>query len=61
MATPDSDVFHAAFTHGATVAFAWCSGMLLIGAFVAVVFNRIRHQDLGNADHGKEPSGTLPH
>ncbi len=35
-----------AFTHGATVGFLWCSGMLLLGGVVALAFNRIRHEDL---------------
>jgi hypothetical protein len=35
------------FTHGATIGFLCCAGMLLLGAVVALLFNRIKHQALG--------------
>ena len=48
------DLYRAAFTHGATTAFFWCSMMLFTGALISLFFNRIRHEDLGNAEHGVE-------
>jgi EmrB/QacA subfamily drug resistance transporter len=42
------------FTHGATIGFLCCSGMLAIGAVVALGFNRIRHQALGGAQPSTE-------
>ena len=43
----DDPAFGAvAFTHGASVGFLWCSGMLLLAGVVALAFNRIRHEDL---------------
>ncbi len=60
--TLGSDVYSAAFTHGATTAFTWCSGMLLLGAVVSLVFNRIRHEDLGDGTHSsQEGAGIAAH
>jgi hypothetical protein len=36
------------FTHGATVGFLCASGMLLAGGVVALVLNRIRHEELSS-------------
>ena len=41
------------FTHGANVGFLWCSVMLLAGGLVALLFNRIRHQELSVGGPGK--------
>ncbi len=43
------------FTHGANVGFLWCSVMLLTGGLVALLFNRIRPQELSVGGPGKQP------
>ena len=43
-------VLAVSFTHGATIGFLACSVMLLVGGIVALVFNRIQHEDLGGRE-----------
>ena len=38
------------FTHGASIGFLACAAMLLVGGVVALVFNRIKHEDLGGRE-----------
>jgi EmrB/QacA subfamily drug resistance transporter len=38
------------FTHGASVGFLCAAGMLLLGGLVALVLNRIRHEDLSSGE-----------
>jgi EmrB/QacA subfamily drug resistance transporter len=45
------------FVHGATTGFFWCSMMLAAAGVVSLVFNRIRHQDLGS---GAGPAAAPP-
>jgi EmrB/QacA subfamily drug resistance transporter len=48
---PRSEAVQAvSFTHGATIGFMACAGMLLVGAVVALLFNRIHHEDLGGRE-----------
>ena len=48
---PGSEAVQAvAFTHGATIGFLACSAMLLVGGIVALLFNRIQHEDLGGRE-----------
>lgn len=49
-----------AFTHGANVGFLWCSAMLLAGGVVALLFNRIRHQDLAVGGPGAPAAEPAP-
>jgi predicted MFS family arabinose efflux permease len=44
----DPTLQHVAFVHGATTGFLWCSVMLAVGGVIALVFNRIRHEDLAS-------------
>lgn len=43
-------VGHVAFTHGATIGFLFCAGMLIVGGLIALFGNRIKHQELANAE-----------
>jgi predicted MFS family arabinose efflux permease len=38
------------FTHGASIGFVACAVMLLAGGVVALLFNRIEHEDLGGRE-----------
>ena len=38
------------FTHGATIGFLCAAAMLLAGGVVALVMNRIRHEDLSSGE-----------
>jgi predicted MFS family arabinose efflux permease len=46
----DPMVQAVSFTHGASIGFLACSAMLLIGGVVALLFNRIKHEDLGGRE-----------
>lgn len=49
--TPGDPMVEAvSFTHGATIGFLACSAMLLVGGVVALLFNRIKHEDLGGRE-----------
>ena len=52
----DQLVQAVSFTHGATIGFLACSAMLLAGGIVALVFNRIHHEDLGGREAPVEVS-----
>jgi hypothetical protein len=39
-----------AFLHGATTGFFWCAVMLAVAKVLSLLFNRIRHQDLGTGN-----------
>ena len=44
---PSKEVLGVGFVHGATTGFFWCSMMLVAAGVISIVFNRIKHQDLG--------------
>jgi EmrB/QacA subfamily drug resistance transporter len=48
------------FTHGASVGFLWCSVMLLAGGVIALLFNRIRHEDLAVGGPGAPAAEAAP-
>lgn len=43
-------------THGATIGFLACAAMLLLGGVVALLFNRIKDEDLGGREAPVEVS-----
>ena len=48
---PDDPLVQAvSFTHGASIGFVACAVMLLAGGVVALLFNRIEHEDLGGRE-----------
>jgi EmrB/QacA subfamily drug resistance transporter len=47
---PGSTVAGVAFLHGATTGFFWCAVMLAVAGVLSLLFNRIRHQDLGTGN-----------
>ena len=58
---PTSDAVAAvSFTHGATIGFLACSIMLFVGGLVALLFNRIQHEDLGGREAEAEVVVAAP-
>jgi predicted MFS family arabinose efflux permease len=47
---PQALVQGVSFTHGATIGFLACSIMLFLGGVVALLFNRIKHEDLAGRE-----------
>jgi Na+/melibiose symporter-like transporter len=47
-----------AFMHGASTGFLWGSVMLVVGGLVALLFNRIRHEDLASGHVAQAPAAA---
>ncbi len=55
---PSREVLGVGFVHGATEGFLWCSAMLALAGVISLVFNRIRHQDLGTGNAAPAPAAA---
>ncbi len=57
---PSKELLSVGFVHGATTGFFWCSMMLALAGVISLLFNRIRHEDLGTGNAAPVAAPAAP-